>query len=317
MSNTPTHPQAIGIDFGGTSVKIGVCQGSDIIEKVEPIVTSEYVGAAPMIGAINGAIASLRQRYPDIQTIGAGMPGFVNWATGEVHALTNVQGWEGVNLREELHASTNLPCIVENDANAMTYAEWKFGAGRGRDYLLAITLGTGVGGGLILDGQLYRGVTYGAGEVGQISIDFRGRKGGHGNHGALERYVGNGPFTRMAHSRYESSGIEKSLAECRPDLVAKLASEGDPVAIGIWKEVGERLAIGIANVLWVMNLDCVVIGGGMAKAGDLLFAPLQAHLEDQMDPAFTDCVEIIHAHFGNEAGLIGAAALAVNELDKA
>ncbi len=315
MSKSPQYPQAIGIDFGGTSVKMGVCQGPEIIEKVDPLVTSDYDGADPMIAAINDAIAELRQRFPDIQTIGVGMPGFVNWATGEVHALTNVGGWEGVNLRERLQESTGLPCIVENDANAMTYAEWRFGAGRGRDYLVAITLGTGVGGGLILDGKLFRGVTYGAGEVGQISIDFRGRKGGHGNHGALERYVGNGSFTRMAHSRYERSGIEKMLAECRPDLIAKLANEGDVIAIKIWKEVGERLAIGIANVLWVLNLDCVVIGGGMAKAGDLLFEPMREHLVDQMDSAFTDCVDILHAHFGNEAGMIGAAALAVSELD--
>ncbi|NCF86463.1 MAG: ROK family protein [Verrucomicrobiaceae bacterium] len=309
-------PLALGIDFGGTSVKVGVCQGADLVEKAAPIPPPEFDGAAALIPEIEKCIASLRKKHPSIAAIGAGLPGFVNWETGGVHALTNVDGWEGVNLKSILSESTGLPCIAENDANAMTYAEWRYGAGRGREYLLAITLGTGVGGGLILGGELYRGATYGAGEVGQISIDYNGRLGGHGNMGALERYVGNSPVTDLAMEKYQSAGQSLSEQDCTPLKVAERAQAGDAIAIAVWWEVGERLAIGLANVLWVLNLDCVVIGGGMAKAGDLLLGPLRNHLNTQMDASFTDGLKLVPAQFSNEAGIIGAAALALDECQK-
>ena len=309
-------PLALGIDFGGTSVKLGVCQGAELIEKAEPIPTKEFNGANALIPEIEKSINLLREKHPSIAAVGAGLPGFVNWETGHVHALTNVEGWEGVNLKSILSKSTGLTCVAENDANAMTYAEWRYGAGRGRDYLLAMTLGTGVGGGLILGGELYRGATYGAGEIGQISIDYKGRLGGHGNMGALERYVGNGPVTDLAVEKYQAAGHPLSAEDCTPLKVAKRAHAGDAIAIDVWKEVGERLAVGLANVLWVMNLDCVVIGGGMAKAGELFLGPLLKHLETQMDESFTDGLKLVPAQFSNEAGIIGAAALALDECQK-
>lgn len=308
----PAPPLALGIDFGGTSVKIGVCRGDQLLDKADPIPTKAYPGADNLLREIENQIAELRQRHPDIAAIGAGLPGFVNWETGRVHALTNVEGWEGMNLKEALGKATGLPCVAENDANAMTYAEWRYGAGRGRQYLLAMTLGTGVGGGLVLGGELYRGSTFGAGEIGQISIDHKGRLGGHGNFGALERYVGNGPVTELAVERYQEAGEIRDTEDCTPALVAQRAQGGDPVAIAVWREVGQMLAIGLANVMWVLNLDCVVIGGGMAKADELLLDPLREHLHTQMDPSFTDALRIVHARFGNEAGIIGAAALAVD-----
>jgi glucokinase len=307
---------ALGIDFGGTSVKLGVCQGADLIDKATPIPTQEFEGAAALIPEIEKSIAALREKHPSIAAIGAGLPGFVNWETGSVHALTNVDGWEGVNLKAILSKSTGLPCVAENDANAMTYAEWRYGAGRDREYLLAMTLGTGVGGGLILGGQLYRGATYGAGEIGQISIDYKGRLGGHGNLGALERYVGNGPVTDLAVEKYRAAGQSLREQDCTPLKVAERAQAGDAVAIAVWKEVGERLAIGLANVLWVLNLDCVVIGGGMAKAGELFLGPLREHLNTQMDESFTKGLKLVPAQFSNEAGIIGAAALALDECQK-
>ncbi len=308
-----TASQSLGIDFGGTSVKIGVCQGPRVLTAADPIPTEAFPGAAAMLDQISQVVSALRETHPNIASVGAGMPGFVDWEKGSLHALTNVEGWEGVNLRDELQSRIGLPAIVENDANAMTYAEWRYGAGRGRHYMLAITLGTGVGGGVVLDGQLYRGPSFGAGEVGQISIDYQGRIGGHGNHGALERYVGNGPFAELAQRRYQEAGVEKTRDQCAPARVAALATQGDEVAIDVWREIAEMLAIGLANVLWVLNVECVVIGGGMSKAGDLLFEPLRAHLEREMDSLYVQQLELIPAQFGNEAGMIGAAALAEEE----
>ncbi len=309
---TSSSPLALGIDFGGTSVKIGVCQGATVVAKADPIPTKAYPGVERLLPEITRAVADMRRQFPDISAIGAGLPGFVDWESGCVHALTNVEGWDDFNVREALKEATQLPAIAENDANAMTYAEWRYGAGRGRHYLLAMTLGTGVGGGLILGGQLYRGATYGAGEIGQISIDYQGRLGGHGNFGALERYVGNGAVTQLALTKYQAAGQEMPEEACDPKRVAERAEDGDPIALEIWQEVGEQLAVGLSNVLWVLNLEYVVIGGGMAKAGDVLFKPMRAHLEEQMDPFFTDQLEIVPAQFGNEAGMIGAAALALD-----
>jgi glucokinase len=305
-------PPSLGIDFGGTSVKIGVCQGRSLLAKAAPIPTRDFSGPEALLPEIEKTLHSLRQEHPGIAAIGAGLPGFVNWDTGQVDALTNVEGWDGFNLREALSTSTDLPVSVDNDANAMTYAEWRFGAGEGRTHLLAMTLGTGVGGGLILGGQLYRGATYGAGEIGQISIDYQGRVGGHGNLGALERYVGNGAVTQLTRKRYEASGETLSEAEASPAHTARRAHEGDPIALALWREIGEQLAIGLSNVLWVLNLDCVVIGGGMAEAGRILFDPLKDCLARQMDPSFTDTLKIVPAHFRNNAGIIGAASLALD-----
>lgn len=310
-------PLALGIDFGGTSVKLGICQGANILEKAEPIPTQRFYGAEALLPEIMQSIDKLRHRYPQVAAVGAGLPGFVNWESGRVHALTNVEGWEGVNVKEALARHTGLPSIAENDANAMTYAEWRFGAGKDRDYLLAMTLGTGVGGGLVLGGALYRGATFGAGEIGQVSIDYQGRLGGHGNFGALERYVGNGPVTQLAIDKYRQAGQARPPEECTPVRVAERASQGDPIALEVWRQVGQQLAVGLANVLWVLNLDCVVIGGGMAKAGEILFRPMREHLEIQMDPSFTESLKIVPAYFGNEAGIIGAAALAVDERHRA
>lgn len=263
-----------------------------MLEKAPPIPTRAYPGPEALLPEIVKNITHLRERHPAVAAIGAGLPGFVNWDTGQVNALTNVEGWNGYNLKEALQPLVKLPVAVDNDANAMTYAEWRYGAGHGRDHLLAITLGTGVGGGLVLGGRLYRGASNGAGEIGQISIDYRGRVGGHGNLGAIERYVGNRAITQLALTRYEEAGQALVETEATPDQTARRAQDGDPIALAIWREVGEQLAIALSNVLWVLNLDCLVIGGGIADAGDVLFRPLKEILDRQMDPSFTKILKI-------------------------
>ena len=188
MSDTPL---AIGIDFGGTTVKIGVVYRSNIIDSAPPIATQDYEDPDDLIAAMLRVINELRHEHPGIAAIGVGMPGFVNFEEGIVYNLTNVRGWVEIPLKKRLADATHLPVIVENDANCMAYAEWKRGAGRGLQHLVAITMGTGVGGGIIANGMMIRGANYGAGEIGQTSIDFEGREGAYGNRGALEDYVGN------------------------------------------------------------------------------------------------------------------------------
>ncbi len=310
MSDTPL---AIGIDFGGTSVKIGVVYRGNIIDQAPPIATGDFEGAEPLIQAILRTVEELRARHPKVAAIGVGVPGFVNFKTGTIYNLTNVEGWKNIALRDRLTEETELPCIVENDANCMTYAEWKRGAGKGMHNLVALTLGTGVGGGLIVEDKLIRGSQYGAGEVGQTSIDYRGRIGNYGNRGALESYIGNNELAADALQRYKEAGISKTLTECTPLALAQAAHRGEEVAKQIWEDTGEMLASAIMNLCWILNPQGIIIGGGVAKAGDLLFEPLQKHLLAQLSGPFREHLQILPARFGNEAGMIGAAALALVE----
>ena len=255
-------------------------------------------------------VEDLRAKHPGIAAIGVGMPGFVDFDAGLVYNLTNVAGWTAVPLRKILHQVTGLPVIVENDANCMGFAEWKCGAGRGFQHVVFISMGTGVGGAIIANGQMIRGARHGAGEIGQTSIDYQGRPGHYGNLGALEDYVGNREITATAHDAYRAAGIEKAFEECTPAALAAAAHLGDPVALAQWDAIGRMLATAAMNCCWLLNPEAIVIGGGVARAGELLFKSFQAHLFAQLSGPFKDHLRILPAAFGHEAGTIGAAALA-------
>lgn len=303
-------PLTIGIDFGGTTVKIAVVSQSHIIDQAPPIATQEYAGHEELIGAMVRVVEDLRTRHPSIAAIGVGMPGLVNFEEGLVYNLTNVRDWESVPLKAILQEQTGLPVAVDNDANCMAFAEWKCGAGRGFQHVVFITLGTGVGGAIIANGQMLRGARHGAGEVGQTSIDYQGRAGHYGNRGALEKYIGNSEITAMAHEAYVAAGTPKSLEDCAPAALAAAAHHGDPVALAQWETIGRMLATSVMNCCWLLNPEAIVIGGGVARAGNLLFKPLKAHLLSQLSGPFKDHLKLLPAEFGHEAGTIGAAALA-------
>ena len=206
------------------SVKIGVCQGENVVETRDPIPTERYPGVDPLVEAMAEEIAKLREKH-DVAAIGVGVPGFVDFEAGYVYNLTNVPGWQNVPLKHILNQRTDLPVVVENDANAMAYAEWKCGAAQGLTNVICITLGTGVGGGLILDGKPYRGSTYGAGEIGQMSIDCDGRSGNYGNLGALEKYIGNQQIEELARKRYANVGEDARPESCTPRHIAEAAGK--------------------------------------------------------------------------------------------
>ena len=309
--STNTPPLAIGIDMGGTSVKYGVVRGPEILAVGQPIVTSDFKGPKALLAEITRRVHQLRAEFPSIEAVGIGVPGFVDVKRGVVHELTNVPGWKEVPVRNSLTASTGLPCFAENDANAMCFAEFIHGAGKGATNLIAITLGTGVGGGLILDGRLYRGSNFGAGEVGQMSIDYRGAPFVHGNVGALESYTGIGPIARRAAVLYKKAKVKVTEAECQPRALADAVKRKDPVALQVWDEFTSQLSTGLANAIWLLNPDRIVIGGGIAKAGKVIFDPLKRKLKAQLAASFSKGLTLVPAHFGNDAGIIGSAAVAM------
>jgi glucokinase len=301
---------AIGVDFGGTSVKPGVVKGGVIVEKGNVIPTIQDGNVDALIGSIVAEINRLRQNNEDITAVGFGLPGIINPAEGMVVNLTNVKGWRDIPLREIVSQKTGLVTNLENDAKAMAYAEWRFGAGGTLPNVVCITLGTGIGGGLILNGRLYRGARMVAGEVGQTSIDYQGKDFVYGNKGALEAYVGIWHIAERAKEIYSSAGKTLSDEDALPHKLSAAADAGDPLALQLWSDIGLKLGVGISNAVWLLNPHRIVIGGGVAKAGDRLLQKIHSTIRERTEKTFWEKLEIVPATLGNDAGIIGAATLA-------
>lgn len=305
-------PVSIGVDFGGTTVKLAAVRGADLLGPIERIPTREFASPETLIEAIGIRVEQLKKNHPGIVAIGIGVPGAVDFDRGVTYNLTNVPGWSNVPLRDKIAARTGLPTVLENDANCAAYAEFRCGTARGLRNIVVVTLGTGVGGGLILNGDLYRGSQFAAGEIGQISVDYRGVDGPYGNFGALERYIGNQQITELAARRFREAGGERPESDCSPESLAQAAATGDEIATGVWKEVATLLGTALASVVYLLNPDAIVIGGGVAHAGDVLFAPLRERMRSILSFEFYESLKILPAELGNTAGIVGGAALALN-----
>jgi glucokinase len=302
-------PTVIGIDFGGTSVKLAVVAGEHLLTDVQRIPTQDFDHPDLLIDRIAEVVAELRREHPSIAAIGIGVPGAVNFKTGWTYNLTNVKGWTAIPLRDIMTEKTGLPTVIENDANCMAYAEWKFGAAKGCEHAVCVTLGTGVGGGLILNGDLFRGAACAAGEIGQMSIDLHGVEGPYGNTGALERYIGNRQIVEMAETLYRERGAD-APAPLTPESLAAAAKAGDPVALEVWRRVAECLGFCLMSVVYLLNPEAVIVGGGVSEAGELLFDPLRETLRKSLTPECFDHLKLVPARFGNTAGILGSSAMA-------
>ena len=307
---------AIGIDFGGTSVKPGVVSGREVIARSQPIPTRQHTSADSLLAVVFRDVAILREQHPEVGALGAGLPGIIDGINGRVRELTNVPGWRDVPLAALLSEATGLPAIIENDANAMAYAEWRFGAGRDRPNVICMTLGTGVGGGLILDGKLFRGSQLGAGEIGQMILEPRGIPGRYGNFGALEKYVGNRQMSERAQRAYATAGIVRPTEELTPLFLEKAALGGDEIAAKIWEDIGFEIGIMLTNIVWLLNPDRIVIGGGVAKAGPLVFEPIKRTIRERISAVYHENLEVVPAELGNDGGIIGSAALAIEAAER-
>ena len=195
-------PTAIGFDMGATSTKTGVVRDGKILTRGNVIETRQDGDTEALIDAFIQEIRRLKEWHPEVEAVGFGVPGIINPVQGVVVNLTNVKGWSDIPLRSIIMQRTDLVGNLENDAKAMAYAEWKHGAGQSVPNVVCVTLGTAVGGALILNGRLYRGATYVAGEIGQTSIDYQGVDFVYGNNGALEAYVGHRQISARAQEIY-------------------------------------------------------------------------------------------------------------------
>ena len=266
---------SIGVDMGGTSIKFAVVRGTEIIDRAEPVRTQDFVAPDAIFAEVGKRLRELIARYPQVKAVGMGIPGFVDHDKGIADSLTNVPGWYDVPVRAMLEEMTGLPAAVDNDANCMAYAEWKLGAGKGLNDLVCLTLGTGVGSGIVANGRMLRGSLGAAGELGHVSIDYQGRPGYYHNFGALENYIGHPRIQEDAAAAYAAAGQEKSFEDCAPYPLELAAKEGDAIALEMWDSIARKLATGLLNCHYLLNPAAFIIGGGVAKAGELLMAPLR------------------------------------------
>jgi glucokinase len=243
--------------------------------------------------------------------VGIGFPGLVDSVHGVVHRLSNVPGWVEIPVSAILSERLGVPVVLENDANAMAYGEWLYGGAANTRHAVCITLGTGVGGGLILDGKLFRGAQLAAGEVGQSSIDFRGVSGPYGNLGCLEMYVGNHHISERGLALYKAAALPPPTAACTPRDLDAAARAGCTVANQLWQAVGTELGAALANIVWLLNPDVIVIGGGVANAADVLFPHIERSVRSRCSDVVTAQLRIVAATLGNNAGAIGCGALAL------
>jgi glucokinase len=310
-------PVTIGVDIGGTKVAAGVVDDDGRVlartRRPTPSTSPEDVE-----GVIAACVAELRTGH-DVAAVGIGAAGFIDHHAGAVLFAPNL-AWRDEPLRDAVAARTGLPVVLDNDANAAAWAEYRFGAGRGEDHLVVVTVGTGIGGGLVTGGQLYRGRWGIAAEFGHMQVSQSGRRCGCGQHGCWEQYCSGRALLHEAREIADvQPGYGRRLLELgggRPEgieapEVTAAAREGDPAALDCFDEIGTWLGQGLADLAALLDPGAFVVGGGVADAGELLLGPARRVFAERLTGTRSrPQAEIRLAELGNEAGLVGAADLA-------
>jgi glucokinase len=309
----------IGIDIGGTKVAAGVVDADGrILERARRETPHKSKSPSVVEDTIADVVAELSSRH-DIAAVGIGAAGFVDASRSSVLFAPHLS-WRHEPLRDAVHQRLRIPVVVENDANAALWAEWRFGGGQGEDDWVCVTLGTGIGGSIMIGGELQRGRFGVAGEFGHMQVVPGGHRCECGNRGCWEQYASGNALVREARElALADSPVAQGLLE-RVDhdptkitgpIIADAAKDGDPAAIELFEEVGRWLGVGLANLAAALDPGGFIIGGGVSEAGDLLVGPARdAYRRQLTGRGFRPEARIVRAQLGNEAGLIGAADLA-------
>jgi glucokinase len=311
----------MGIDLGGTKLLGGVVDEElDVYRRVHRGV--QNLDQGQIIDAITDAVEEAKESDPGIEAVGFGIPCLIDQRTGVAVIAVNLPIAD-LPFRDIMGERLGLPVFIDNDANVTTLVEQRFGAGKGADDVIGLTIGTGIGGGIVTAGRLYRGHVGAGGELGHMVVDEDGPRcqGQCPNRGCLEA-VASG--TAIAREGAVAAGEEpdSTLGEAANDgleitgeLVTDLALEGDEVSRMVLGQIGRQLGVGLANIVNVFNPEVIVIGGGAMRGGELLLEPAREELRRRALPPGRDLVRVVPARFGPEAGMLGAAVLAFDELD--
>lgn len=309
---------AIGVDLGGTTVKTGLVNAEGKIIAQSKLPTRAEENPAVVVEQIKKSINEvlLHAQGKSITGIGLGTPGLVQNPGGVVKSPPNFKGWDVVNVGEELEKTYSMKVEVDNDANVAAVAEAKFGAGKEHPNFLFIIWGTGVGGGIIMDGKIYRGPFGGAGEVGHISINYNGLLCNCGTKGCVEAYVGQKYLSNRTIEKLKTNPDSKILelvkgdvSKIEPVYISKAAEAGDTLAKEILVEAGTLLGVMIGGVMNTLDFRVTVIGGGVSAVGDFVYEAIRASVVRNVQKPLREGIKILRAQLGNDAGILGAAGM--------
>lgn len=291
----------VGIDVGGTNVKLGLVNSAGEIIARSHLPTKTYSRdkkrlIQAIINAVDELLTDMRLSRKNVEGVGIGLPGLIDPIEGVVRYLPNIPGWRNVPLQKIMQEQLGVPVYLENDVNMITLAEWKYGAGQGQDNFICITLGTGVGGGLILNGSLYRGEGFVAGEIGHMPLEDR----------TLEAFVGNAHLQEKAGRIFKNKNI-------RLEEVFDLAKVGNVRAIEFWDEAGTHIGTTLAGVLNLLNLRLIVIGGGVSANFRFIAPAIKKTIKARAMKVQASMVKVVRTKLLNDAGIVGAQIL-VKEL---
>ncbi|KAA1423516.1 ROK family glucokinase [Mumia zhuanghuii] len=307
----------VGVDIGGTKIAVAV------VDEVGTVIAQDRVKTPAtdptQIGdAVARSVNALKQEH-DVEAVGVGAAGFVDAGRRTVLFAPNIK-WVDEPLADRIEALVDLPVVIENDANAAAWGEFRFGAGADVDDMLLVTVGTGIGGGIIQGGRLDRGAYGVAGEIGHLRMVPAGIRCGCGQYGCWEQYASGRALVRETRDRIDAQMaqaaplaalVDGDVSQITGQMVTEQAQKGDPLAIELIADVGRWLGEGIATLASVIDPSVVAIGGGVAKAGDLLMAPAKAAFVRSLSaPIYRPQAMLREASLGNDAGVIGAADLA-------
>jgi glucokinase len=319
----------IGCDLGGTNLRAAIVDvetGDVLHQKSIPTLAREGHDAVMkrMADLFLEVIKESGMKKDNIGGIGIGVPGVLDLEKGETLFLPNLPGtWPHVPLRDTITLLTGLETALLNDVRSITNGEWRFGAGRGVDTVAVFAVGTGIGGGLVVNGQLHLGIGGTGGELGHTMIDFNGPRCGCGNDGCLEAYA-SGPAIAAMGMKAVSQGLTTKIADlCEydlnhitPELIAQAAEVGDEIAKDIYEKAGFYIGIAAANVCASIGPRRIVIGGGVAQAGELLLDPIRRTIQERVFVMPIEEVEVVQSKLGDNAGVVGVACWAAFIMDQ-
>jgi glucokinase len=312
--------KVIGMDLGGTKLLGGVVDEQlEVHDRVHRLV--EGLSEKALVEAIVEGATELLEHHPDVQAIGFGIPCLINQRDGHAVLCVNLP-LADIPFRDVMSERLGVPVFIDNDANVATLVEARFGAARGANYVVGLTIGTGIGGGLIIDGKLFRGSTGSGAELGHMVIDENGPRcqGNCPNHGCLEAVASGtaiGREGKLAAAEDSDSDLARAAVageEITGELVTQLGLGGDEVSRMVLGHIGRQLGIGFANFVNIFNPEVIVVGGGAMAAGDLLLEPAREEMRARGLRPNREQVRVVPARFGPEAGMLGAAVLALDEL---
>ena len=316
----------IGCDLGGTNMRVAIVDvetGEAVHHTGLPTLARQ--GHEDVMNRLADlilqVIRSAGMEKTDIGGVGIGVPGMVDQEKGETLLLPNLPGnWPHVPLQDTIENLTGLHTTILNDVRSITNGEWRFGSGRGVDTVAVLAIGTGIGGGLVINNQLHLGIGGSGGELGHMIIDYNGPRCGCGNNGCLEAYA-SGPAIAAMGMKAVAQGLTTQIAEmCKndfnlitPQLIAAAAQAGDTVAKDIYEKAGFYLGIAAANICTMIGARRIIIAGGVAQAGVLILEPIRRTMCARVFLMPVEQVEVVPAHLGNDAGIVGVACWAANE----